>query len=146
MKATELMINDWVQVPFLIDNVENFNAYFQVKQLRDCDLDVIGFKELKYDEICPISLTPEILKRNGLVKRNNIDGTDFYYIKVLGGQYRFTISFLFFDEPVGGVKTLLKCWFEFNGGLNEIQKCNVLYVHELQYALRLCGIEKEIEP
>ena len=53
MKANELMLGDWVQVPCLIDNVEHYDALCKVKQLRDCDLDVIGFKELKYNEIIP---------------------------------------------------------------------------------------------
>ena len=139
MKAEELMRNDWVCI-------DNENAPRQVDWIRSGEVGLYWSQTVTPPYLKPIPLTPEILKKNGLVKRNDIDGSDFYYIKVLGGQYRFTISFWFYDEPVGGVKTLLKCWFEFNGGVNQIHKCNVLYVHELQHALRLCGIEKEIEP
>ena len=46
MEVKELMVGDWVQVPSLIDNVEHFDAWCQVKQLRDFDLDVVGFKKL----------------------------------------------------------------------------------------------------
>ena len=45
----------------------------------DCDLDVIGFKELKYDEICPIPITPEILEKNEFIKKEHRWTKNFYY-------------------------------------------------------------------
>ena len=57
----------------------------------------------------------------------------------------YIIEFLFLGEVIHGVSTVMDCEVGFSGGLNRIHKCNVKYVHELQHALRLCGIEKEIE-
>ena len=130
MKANELMIGDWVQVPSLIDNVEHYDAWCKVKQLRDCDLDVVGFKEIKYDEIVPISLTPEILEKNGIKRDTN--GKVF-------GEY--------FDEDKNGFLEISVdregIWWSIN--YEEYHILRFKYVHQLQHALKLCGIEKEIE-
>ena len=125
MKASELMIGDWVQVPSLIDNVEGFNAWCKVKQLRDDDLDVVGFKELKYDEIEPISITIEILEKNGFTKDLDTDGIH-YWFTLIDEHIRFSILYA-------------RSVFQWLGPLD------FKYVHQLQHALRLCGIEKEIE-
>ena len=132
MKPNELMIGDWVQVPSLIDNMEHYDALFKVRQLRDCDLDVIGFKELKYNEIAPIPITAEILKKNGFVKQD-YDG---WLISENNGRRLIEYRTDYFDglliinyveEPYSKISIKLK------------------YVHELQHALRLCGNEKEIK-
>ena len=56
MKATELMIGDWV------------NSYFGILQIKeifdDCVRDDRG-NDYEFDCISPISLTGEILKNNG---------------------------------------------------------------------------------
>lgn len=139
MEISELSIKDWVQVPFLIDNVENFKAYFQIKQLRDCDLDVIGFKELKYDEIKPIPITPEILEKNEFKKFN------FLHIE---GQHQWiwwkntllSVT-LWCRELNDNIKDGMMIKIE-TPTSNLCIKIN--YVHELQHILRLCEIEKEI--
>lgn len=130
MDITDLMIGDWVQVPSLIDNVEHYDAWCKVKQLRDYDLDVVGFKGLKYDEIAPIPLTPEILEKNFGEKRAK--GGFFYHFmgKELRGceyilEYHKDNRFAFCRE---------------HGGL----LCYISSVHELQHALKLCRIKKEI--
>lgn len=142
MKAEELMIGDWVRNTEFgkngIDRIED------VEPRRVWLEHGTTYVPLCYIE--PIPLNPEILKKNGLVKIDDLEGVSRYYIKLLDEETRCVISFSFYDLIVGGVKTLLKCWYEFRGGTNSIHKCNVLYVHELQHALRLCGIEKEIEP
>lgn len=132
MEAKELMIGDWVQVPSLIDNVEHYDAWCKVKQLRDCDLDVVGFKELKYSEIIPILLTPEILEKNG-------------FVKFVGSQYVLPKC------SAGVILTKIKEMPNANGiwlvaiknGYTDA-RIVITYVHELQHALRLCGVEKEI--
>ena len=121
MKATDLIIGDWVQVPSLIDNVEHYDAWCKVKQLRDCDLDVIGFKELKYDEIVPIPLTPEILEKNG------------WECEYFGKRQEWWLDKTKF--PIVGYST--NDTLHHNGIV-------LKYVHELQHALKLCKIEKEI--
>lgn len=125
MEANKLMIGDWVQVPFLIDNVEHFNAYFQVKQLMDCDLDVIGFKELKYDEICPIPLTPEILEKNEFIKK----------------EHRWILLDSYTKDKL---IVLLNVANGFALLTTEGMTLGFQYVHELQHFYKLCGIHKEI--
>ena len=122
MKANELMIGDYVQVPSLIDNVEHYDAWCKVKQLRDCDLDVIGFKELKYNEVMPIPITREILEK-------------------LGFQQIST------NKYISGKVTIAVFAEEFLITITENARVmiTIKYVHELQHALRLCGIDKEIK-
>lgn len=73
-------------------------------------------------EIEPIPLTPEILEKNG-----------FRFSRFYGWQIKepeLTIDF------VGDTPHFL---------LDEIFFCDCPYVHTLQHALRLCGIEKEVK-
>ena len=125
MKSNELMIGDWVQVPCLIDKTEHYDAWCKVRQLRDDDLDVIGFKELKYNEIVPIPLTTEILEKNGFKRELNEDNIHYKFILIYDG-IRFSLLYA-------------RNVFQWLGPLD------FKYVHQLQHALRLCGIEKEIE-
>ena len=125
LTGKEIMIGDWVQVPCLIDNTENYNAWCQIKQLRDGDLDVIGFKELSYDEIEPIPITPEILEKNGFKYM-----TDLWYTQTKEMK---PIQIVFKKTSV--ITLSINC---------TPVPINLKYVHQLQHALRLYGIEKEI--
>ena len=145
MKAKDLMIGDWVQAPCLIDNTENYNAWCQIKQLRDCDLDVVGFKELSYDEIEPIPITPEILEKNGFEKVLDEDGTEChrYYNSAADGYIKISL----YNGGDGDWSIEIINYEKFDD--NEIVYNNnftFLKVHQLQQAFRLCGITKEIEP
>ena len=130
LSEKELMIGDWVQVPSLIDNVEHYDVWCKVKQLRDCDLDVIGFKELKYSEIIPIPLTPEILEKIGFSTEPNIG----YIIDGYDGTQIIYDSWNHILRIIKNYKTCL-----------DIRTFGDLSVHELQHALKLCGIKKEFE-
>jgi len=130
MKANELMIGDWVQVPSLIDNVEHYDAWCKVKQLRDCDLDVVGFKELKYSEIISISLTPEILEKIGFESQHNVG----YVLE------HYDDDTIIVDLWNHTLKILMNYKVVF-----EKEYFDTIPLHELQHALKLCGIEKEIE-
>ena len=132
MKPNELMVGDWVHCAKLDYAPENYVANMQINQLYVADLDTYSFKELKYDEIEPVPLTGEILKRNGF--RNNKlshDEGDWYYNvnleEVKGGLWINVVS----------SRNVLHGRKEFCGLIN--------YVHELQHAMKLCGIEKDIE-
>ena len=66
----------------------------------------------------PIPLTPEILEKNGWKHSNRlmitrIDGIDFYWSEGLHVLYK-----------------------------NRYNMCDCKYVHELQHALRLCGLDE----
>ena len=138
MKANELMIGDYVQVPELIDKVEEYEAYCKVKQLRITDLDVVEFKELNYDEIQPIPLTSEILKKIGF-KEQVLDVMQLDEYK--DGKLIYYIYWKYIDKKEGGYLKIASFTYEIGG----FSRFHIKYVHELQHALRLCGIDKKIE-
>lgn len=118
LKATDLMVGDWLM----------FNGKpCQVKGLHNDDtVTLTGYRSMYYlIDAEPIPLTPEILEKNGLV-------SDF-----LGG---------YFDEDE---QMMLEISSTEEGvywtiNYHEYDILKLKYVHELQHALRLCKIEKEI--
>ena len=82
-----------------------------------CRLVMLDYNDMyEYDLIEPIPLTYEFLRK---IFPNTNDGVYWHGRK---GKFEFTME----------------------NGANEITVL-IEYVHELQHALRLCGIEKEIE-
>lgn len=127
MKAKDLMIGDWVYRPDCYDKVKETrqNGIIGLDNLRG----LIGFSEIE-----PIPLTPEILEKNGWVY-NNEDEKFFPQTWVGGGLmlqgaddcgYRIVVTSDYDDEDTNDTPFI------------------ILYVHELQHALRLRRIKKEI--
>lgn len=132
MDSKDLMIGDWVLYE---------GEPYQIRQLgiwgvnRDgedypavCVGKPIGIGLIiERNEIEPIPLTPEILEQNGFRKES--------YIEVVGG-----LDTYYLGEEIGSfrIHRLQEGYYQF--GLAKIK-----YVHELQHALRLCNILKEIE-
>ena len=119
MKNTELMIGDWV---ILFDK-------YPAKVEAICDVEVYLLDEVDlhwhvdYAFIKPIPLTAEILEKNGFVYND--------------------LPFVQAWEQFG-----LALYSSGNGyriGCGNNVALIIDSVHELQHALRLCGIEKEIE-
>ena len=146
MRAEELMIGDWVQIvepckyagargtiKTLIDHKDDENAYFKVF-LRNNPIH-IGIEDICSDDICPIPLTSEILEKNGFKMILDEQKIPIYRIKWSRNPYLYFTIFTGVDgyfNPSGfGVAI---------GGVNGV----VDYVHQLQHALKLCGINKEI--
>lgn len=73
----------------------------------------------------PVILTPEILKKNGF---EEWDGWYVYSIDNVAVEIAWT-------------GTILKI----GGQCGNLELPDIMYVHQLQHALRLCGIEKEIK-
>lgn len=128
MKANELsckdlMIGDWVMI--------NPISYYQVEQIR------MEFGELRIylkgtevfateNEIMPIPLTPEILEKNGFHKEWDED-----------------IILMVCDTIIVETGNNYKLYKDGKMYLRRVLS-PLYYVHQLQHALRLCGIEKEI--
>lgn len=76
-----------------------------------------------------IELTPEILEKNGFVLKEDEKGA--YGVNIAPYYTRDDVPFEVFcdGEPFA-------IWFK--------DPINIKYVHQLQHALHLCGIEKEI--
>lgn len=127
MKVTDLMIGDilkWKEQPGFND--EDRNMVLRVKRIYDDSIKIDGRFELYHISLFePISLVPEILEKNGWV-----------YIAE---------DKVFYSEKLKGE---LPWIYYITDGSNEVFRmqdfCNLQYVHQLQHALRLCGIEKEI--
>lgn len=115
MKASELMIGDWVKL--------SKGNWFENRKVELIDIEMIAESVYLAE---PIPLTPKILEKNGWMKIA-VDGV--FYPKQLKGEL-----------PWIGYATNEDSWrFRIR------DFCEINYVHELQHALRLCGIEKEIE-
>lgn len=122
----ELSVGNWVKFPHGIEKITNLLYIESEGRGRLC----AGFAgsatllpvSVKYLE--PIEITPEILEKNGIKKEYNILYDDFYY-----------------NDDVSITKVVDE-WFVRIGATNSLY---VKYVHQLQNALTLCGINKEIE-
>ena len=141
-------VKDGKIIPIEVVELHGYNNDFLASIDGDEACDMLEFD----DEIVGIPLTPEILKKNGFIKDDGKDDklSDVYHLLVPTGfeGNSFTIQVSLYREPICGVSTLIKCWGwlpPHNGGMNDIHLCSANYVHELQHALKLCGIEKTIE-
>ena len=123
IKISELSIGDWVKI-------KGTDKIVKIAQING-DLDeirVFGYKHFycfyDLDYIEPILLTPEILERNGIRKTYESDEYSVYK-----------------GEGFNVTEYYTELW-EFERHRNRLM---IRYVHQLQHALRLAGVEKEIE-
>lgn len=155
MKATELMIDDWVFYkgqPTQIRTIEIYNIDVGPLQVtitygdRICGTTVIDLSLLK-----PIPLTPEILEKNGFEFGYTTSEEEF--CSATGCDYPEEKGWCY-DEGTGEIKIIFPT--QSDGGLIrlddqsfdrhlEIVYVKTIMVHELQHALRLCGIEHDIK-
>ena len=144
MKATELMIGDYITVTPSGMLIQVAAAHKKKVAYHTCTNKLSWVRE---ELLRPIPLTPEILEKNG-----------WYHAKFHGsyGRQAMRIDGCYQDELPKGVDNALSFaqWsldkkfmyhfleiFMWVGSIS----LKIEYVHELQHALRLCGIEKEIE-
>lgn len=110
------MIGDWVY---------DGNSIAQVTGII-CDgiIETTHNQSSNIEIIRPIPLSAEILEKNGFTKKLDADRLHYWFI-LIDGHTKFSILYA-------------RSVFQWLGPLD------FKYVHELQNALRLCGIEKEI--
>ncbi|MBR1654872.1 MAG: hypothetical protein IJ698_00415 [Prevotella sp.] len=119
MEVNDLMIGDWVYRP---------DCYDQVKEVRQNG--IIGLDSARglipISELEPIALTTELLENNG------------FHLEWEGD-----IKLMVCNDVVIEIGNNYK---RFEDGKMYLRKvlASLHYVHQLQHALRLCGIEKEI--
>ena len=141
MKVEGLMIGDWVEVT----NPDHLK-YVQVGEVFT---DSILTQEAEYEseeidikDLQPISLTPEILEKNNDILHGELpilfdDGKMHYSIiecRYVSKEY----------ERNGETFYCLLSECTYDGGSFVTPFAKIRYVHELQHALKLCKIEKEI--
>lgn len=128
MKPEELMIGDWVirkGVPEEHLKVAVIDSNTNIVQL---DLDGRGVVE-RVGGIDPIELNDDILEKN-----------EFYYESNVGqvwndGEYEVIVDF--YNREIRVIENRKQ--------ILSLEYFDKIYAHNLQHALRLCGINKEIE-
>ena len=128
MKANNLMIGDYISVkpsgmPIKVAAVHHKKVAYHA---------VINKLEWVRESLLePIPITPEILEKNGFEKLE-----EKYYRRFLEEKgYYESVRVYFDEEPNVEVRVLDRS--EFKG--------RIKYLHQLQQAMRLCKIRKEIE-
>lgn len=130
MKADDLMLNDWVQV-------YDMDCNWEKHQIAAIDPSVVVFKDYNTEEVNigniePVALTSEMLEKNGICRKGAIiqldNGLFNVYVTVWNeSEHNFLLGI---TGGYGNEKVLFSKQIE--------------YVHELQHALRMCKIDKEI--
>lgn len=135
MKATELMIGDWVHITDY-DTDSFFDARVgtltRVEKIFVVPPGEVMAQPFSIDCVEPIPITPEILEKNlGVVERTS-DG----YNLVINRELILAFH----------LKATLDVWMAQPRDWPHLTYSLPLprYVHELQHVLRLCGIEKKI--
>lgn len=134
IKAKDLMIGDWVKSRGKIEQVTSvYDGYICTDSFEDSH-------DYYFD---PIPLTPEILEKNGFEKvpqEKCVNPFYWRFDKIEDGEYNYSV--VAYKTPFRGF------FFEIKNNCD----CEPIVftkqmepVHELQHALRLCGIKKEIE-
>jgi hypothetical protein len=145
MKAEDLMIGDWVHSISTIHNVsfpdngviqdEGYTTIHTPIKITTVSENCVSYYSnklelyitLSSEDIEPIPLTPEILEKNGF----GCDRNDGYAILRLEDNSELLYYFheykltRFYKSEI-------------------IFRCQCVYAHQLQRALKLCGIDKEI--
>ena len=107
-----------------------------------------SYANIQDKDIRPVSITPEILEKLGWVidKENEVVSRFVWAQKPPKNKLEFTtVEISLYDKELIGVKCLveIRC-SSLSNGINSFHSCDCENIHQLQAALRLCGIEKEI--
>lgn len=134
MKINELMIGDLVIVKTPVEEKATKVAEIYANGIIAED----GGSYLN-DEISPIPLTPEILTKNGFrdISNHTLKGAETYCL-TMGDSCEIKITYKLGDYLAYDYYD--DRWYR----QFETSLCYRWCVHNLQHALRLCGIEKEI--
>ena len=141
MKANELMIGDWVHM----EAHRGFEAQnIRVESIPDASSDGhfghigaypvsedMDFRDIEDTHLSPIELRQGILEKYDMYYRPNENR--YVYENPKG-----------FRERIAVLHVASNIWeAEIRGRLGQVH-ISIGYVHQLQHALRLCGIDKEI--
>lgn len=134
MKAADLMIGDWVRIKGHLDydkvreiaKDENMQWYISFA----CSATL--FRAYEFE---PIPLTPEILEKNGF-EMFKYDGWVHYYRIFGNSAIPFVLHSMIGGEMLSQEVDIFSTSTDTNCGIE------INYVHELQHALRLCGLNE----
>lgn len=139
----ELSVGNWVKFPHGIDKIVDL-PYVEGKGMCASFAASATLFPVSVEELEPIPITPEILKKNGFGNDFYVDEAvaDYHFVRLEG--YSLHIK----ELQQGGDDALVTYC---NGSVNIATELNgeinkeILYIHQLQNALTLCGINKEIK-
>ena len=136
MTEKELMIGDWVLYGQRFAIIKELcNGYVTIL----CSINGQNeYVKVTYDNIEPIPLTPEILEKNGFTKSTPPPGIHAKCYELDNKKDRYNLTIADYNK----YKRLL---LNVDSEDSECFNIRCDYVHELQHALKLCRIEKEIE-
>ena len=100
-----------------------------------CHTQLEGYFPCQFDDISPIPLTAEILEKNGFEEDDYFRYTFYFDNRRVRSS---SIEVVPQDENWSEIEMTIR------SGRTDITSV-VEYVHELQHALRFCGIDKEIK-
>jgi len=127
MKANELMVGDWVYIKDypMIKSPQRIRPEHFVRSLVDFE---------------PIPLTSDILEKNGFVSNKHV--YPYPYYEYINEEDEVKIGFAY---PQGNRTSYKEPWVYIDSEHVFIEHLPCIFVHQLQHALRLCGIDKTIE-
>lgn len=126
MKATELMIGDWVYSDY---HRTHAKVHALTQENLWIDIRIFSEPKMKYEEVKPIPLTEEILKKNGF--KFHSGEKNMYGITTSPYYARRGLPHIYCDGNPFAI------WFE--------EEVIIRYVHELQHVMRICRTKKDIQ-
>ena len=142
MKSNELMIGDWVKFrdePLKVQHIYN-NGYDDVvaeiteESINEYDV-CEEIRDVSLVNCSPIPVTPEILEKNGF-EMFKYDGWVHYYRIFGNSAIPFVLHSMIGGEMLSQEVDIFSTSTDTNCGIE------INYVHELQHALRLCGLNE----
>lgn len=91
------------------------------------------------ENVEPIPLIPEILEKNGFASKKHVYPYPYYEYR--NKEDKLKVGFAF---PQGNKTSYKDPWVEIDSERVYVEHLPCTFVHQLQHALRLCGIDKEI--
>lgn len=140
MTPEELMIGNWVlwkNKPVQVAQISGIKYSFGHIDvvLAHCGSGFLESHDIK--SISPIDITSEILLMNGFTKVEGIE--DEYELRMDNNNVG--VFIIIFDD--GDIVVDIEK--EIQDGANRIHHCEIKYIHQLQNAMRMCNIDKEIK-
>ena len=142
MKTSEIMLGDYFNVypsnlPIKVVATHTMKVAYRAACTGKLEW-------VRADLLRPIPITTGILRKNGFAKIGDYDTHFNFILSFIHDDDTIIVEYRIYKEPICGVNTLLRCEVSFKGGVDKIRSCHIKYLHELQHALRLCGITREI--
>lgn len=125
LKISDLSVGDWVRCAQWNGRIQRIAMHDgeTVEVIIEADLGRL-YMYKRVDEIYPIPITPEILETNGWLRNEEDEYMEYY------------------GDPTSGIAHT-KGTYHYRLEVSEVSAV-CYFVHQLQHALRLAGIDKDI--